>query len=139
MKKNFLPHMQPVKISDKTGESVSLSIEVRRGENGIYIFLSDSNQLGGSHLAQDAVHYFEKISQRLNLIPEKTTFYRHIYQEQMGSLFGRYVIDWKAEGGPRYRFQMLTNIDELHNVRKLLETTVKIDLAAVAGKKAVGA
>lgn len=139
MKKNFLPNMQPVKISDKSGEGVSLSIEVRRGENGIYIFLSDSNQLGGSHLAQDAVHFFEKISQRLNLAPQKTTFYRHIYQEQMGSLFGRYVIDWNAEEGPSYRFHMLTNIDELHNVRKLLETTVKVDLVALASKKAVGA
>jgi hypothetical protein len=131
--------MQQVKVSDKSGETVSLSIEVRRGENGIYVFLSDSNQLGASRLAQDAVYFFEKISQRLNLDQQHTTFYRHIYQAQMGSLFGRYSVNWKAESGPSYRFQMLTNIDDLHSVKRILETTVNVSLTELAGKQTASA
>ena len=138
MKKNLLPTMQAVKVADKNGETTSLSIEVRRGENGIYVFLSDASQLGASRLAQDAVHYFEKVCHRLNLDQHAVTFYRHIFQDQMGSLFGRYQVDWEAKAGPSYRFQMLTNIDELHSVKTILDSTVKVDLSELAGQRAAG-
>ena len=134
-KKNLLPDMQQVKVSDKNGEAAHLSIEVRRGENGMYVFLSDSSQLGTSRLAQDAMHFLEKVSQRLNLNQQKTIFYRHIYQDQMGSLFGRYSVDWNNEEGPSYRFQMLTNIDDLTSVKKILNSTVKLSLAELVGKQ----
>lgn len=139
MKKNLLPDMQQVKIADQKGEVVNLSIEVRRGKNGMYVFLADSNQLGTSRLAQDAVYFLDKISQRLNLDQNGTTFYRHIFQGQMGSLFGRYSVDWEAEEGPSYRFQMLTNIDDLHSVKHILDSTIKVELAELAGKKVANA
>lgn len=139
MKKNLLPDMQAVKISDRDGEALDLSIEVRRGENGLYVFLSDSHQLGSSRLAQDAVFFFEKVCARLNLNKETTTFYRHIFQGQMGSLFGRYKVDWEAENGPSYRFQMLTNIDDLHGVKALLDSTAKLELSELAGQKVANA
>ena len=138
-KQNLLPDMQQVKVSDKNGEAANLSIEVRRGENGMYVFLADSSQLGASRLAQDAMHFLKKVSQRLNLNQEKTVFYRHIYQDQMGSLFGRYSVDWNNEDGASYRFQMLTNIDELNSVKKILASTVKLELAELASKQAASA
>ena len=139
MKKNLLPDMQSVKVNDKNGVATTLSIEVRRGEKGLYVFLADNNQLGNSRLAQDAVYFFEKISQRLNLDQTQTTFYRHIFQDQMGSLFGRFKVDWTAEEGPSYRFQMLTNIDDLNNIKKILSSTVKVSLAELAGKQVASA
>jgi len=139
MKKNLLPDMQQVKVNDKNGVATTLSIEVRRGEKSLYVFLADSNQLGNSRLAQDAVHFFEKICQRLNLDQTQTTFYRHIFQDQMGSLFGRYKVDWAAEEGPSYRFQMLTNIDDLNSIKKILNATVKVNLADLVSKQAANA
>lgn len=136
MKKNLLPEMQSVKISDRTGEQIELSIAVRRGENGLYLFLSDSSQLGSSRLAQDAVFIFDKICTRLNLDKNQTIFYRHIFQDQMGSLFGRYSVDWENQSGPSYRFQMLTNIEDLHGVQRLLDSTATIELSELVGKQA---
>lgn len=137
MKKlNLLPDMQHVSMSAKNGETSSLALEVRRGEKGLYVFISDSSQLGASRLAQDAVHFLEKVCQKLNLDPQQTTFYRHIYQEQMGSLFGRYTVNWAGESGPSYRFQMLTNIDELTGIKRILDATVKLNIAELASKKA---
>ncbi len=138
MKKNLLPEMQQITMSDQSGEQISLSVEVRRGENGLYVFLSDAHQLGASRLAQNAVFFFEKICHRLNLKQEETTFYRHIFQDQMGSLFGRYSVDWASKEGPSYKFQMLTNIDDLHNVKSLLDSTAKLELAELMAAPKVG-
>lgn len=135
-KKNLLPQMQKVKMTDKDGGEFSLWMEVRRGENGTYVFVSDTNQLGSSRLAQDTVYYFGKLCQRLNLDTEDTVFYRHIYQENMGSMFGRFHIDWDAKPEPSYKFQMLTNIDELQSVTKLIESTVFVDLAELTARPA---
>lgn len=137
MKTNLLPDMKEITLSDQAGEQVSLSIEVRHGETGLSVFLSDSSQLGASRLAQNAVYLIDQVCQYLDLDLEETTFYRHIYQEPMGSLFGTYSIDWEAQ---TYRFQMLTNIDELHNVKTLLDATDKIELAdLIDNPKAVNA
>lgn len=135
IKKNLLPTMQKVKMTDKDGEEFSLWMEVRRGENGTYVFVSDSSQLGTSRLAQDTVYYFSKICRRLNLDSDSTVFYRHIYQENMGSMFGRFHIDWSAQPEPSYKFHMLTNIDELQSVTKLLKATAFVDLAELSAQQ----
>ncbi len=128
MKKNLLPNMRKVKMTDRQGEEFAMWIEVRKSDEQIYVFLSDTHQLGTSKLAQDAVYYFAKISKRLNLEGKNSVFFRHIYQEQMGSLFGQFNVDWENQAGPSYKFQMLTNIDDLQGVSKILDASESVNL-----------
>lgn len=128
MRKNLLPEMQKVKMTDKDGSEFVMKIDLREGNGLTYVFLSDTHQPGASRLAQNAMYYIEKISQRLNLANADTVFYRHIYQEQMGSTFGRFKVDWKNEAGPSYKFEMLTNIDDLHSISGIIETTRPVSL-----------
>lgn len=128
MKKNLLPSMQKISMKDKNGSDFSMSIEVRRNETTTYVFVADTHQLGSSRIAQDAVYYFDKLCRLLKLDGDKTVFFRHIYQEHMGSLFGRFLVNWNAQPEPSYRFQMLTNIDDLQSVNRLLTTSTKLNV-----------
>lgn len=129
MKKNLLPDMKKVKMTDPAGEEFTMELELRRQGEAMYVFVADTHQLGDSHLAQDAVFFFEKICQRFQLSPEKTVFFRHIFQEQMGSLFGRFHVDWQGKEGPSYKFHMLTNIEDLQSMTRMIETSEPVDLA----------
>lgn len=128
MKKNLLPQMQKVKMTDREGSEFAMYIDLRRGDDCTYVFLSDTSQPGTSHLAQDAMFHIERIVERLNLDRATSVFYRHIYQEQMGSTFGRFTVDWRHESGPRYRFQMLTSGDDLQRIGHIIETSAPISL-----------
>jgi len=137
MKKNLLPSMRKVKMTDRQGEEFAMWIEVRKTADKTYVFLSDTHQLGASKIAQDAVYFFTKISKRLNLDEKKSIFYRHIYQEQMGSLFGKFNVDWENQSGPSYKFQMLTNIDDLQSVSKIISASESVSLQEQAAAKQV--
>jgi len=128
MKTNMLPNMHKVKMINKDGEEFVMSLELRSDGQTNYVFLSDTNELGSSRLAKDAVYLIDKICRRLKLSGESTVFFRHIYQEQMGSMFGRFNVDWKNNTGPSYKFQMLTNIEEVLGVKRILATTEVVPL-----------
>lgn len=119
-------------MADRSGEEFTMWLELRQFSGRNYVFLTDSHQLGSSRLAQDAMFYIEKVSKKLNLDVENTVFYRHICTDHMGSLFGRFVVNWAGEDGPKYRFQMLTNIDDLQNIKNVLSVAEPIDFT---GKK----
>ena len=131
-----MPNMQKVKMQDRDGTEFTMQLELRKGEKGYFVFLTDTHQLGGSRLAQDAVFYIEKICQKLCLDNTHTKFYRHIFNEQMGSLFGRFNINWENAGNPSYGFQVLTNLDDLNGINEVLKSTGVISLADhVAGRR----
>lgn len=135
MKKNLMPDMQKVKMSDRSGAEFTMFLEVRKRAKGYVIFVADTHQLGASKLAQDAVFYIEKVCQKLHLDPKQVQFYRHIYQHNMGSVFGRFNINWENPQKPSYKFQMLTNIEELQSVNLIIATSEIVPLAELAGKK----
>lgn len=137
MKKNLLPSMRKVKMTDRQGEEFAMWIEVRKSDDNTYVFLSDTHQLGTSRIAQDAVYLFAKVAKRLNLDAKNSVFYRHIYQEQMGSLFGKFNVDWENKSGPSYKFQMLTNIDDLQSVSKVIAASERVSLQEQATAKQV--
>lgn len=128
MKKNLLPDMQKVKMTDREGVAFAMEIGLRKTDKFIYVFLSDTHHPGASRLAQDAMYYIKKIAQRLDLDKGNAIFYRHIYQEQMGSTFGRFNVDWKNDLGPSYKFQMLTNVDDLQNVNYIIANSTPLSL-----------
>lgn len=129
MRKNLLPNMQDVKLTDLNGDKLSMSVELRQRDNMTCVFMSDGNSVGSSALAKDAVFYLKKIAKRLGLDTEHTIFYRHIYQEQIGSLFGRFNVDWENNENLSYQFKMLTNVDDLVNVKEIIEDSETISLA----------
>ncbi|GAB1258929.1 hypothetical protein NBRC116494_34310 [Aurantivibrio plasticivorans] len=138
-KKNLMPEMQKVKMQDRDGNEFSMQLELRKSDSKYFVFLTDTHQLGGSRLAQDAVFFIEKVCQKLCLDNTHTQFYRHIYNEQMGSMFGRFNISWENTDGPSYGFQMLTNLDDVNGINKMLKESQAISLADhVAGRRKVG-
>ncbi len=136
MRKNLLPNMQPMQLTDRDGMVFTVQIEVRKREDQYFVFLSDTHQLGGSRIAQDAMYCFGEIRKQLKLEARKTVFYRHIYQQNMGSLFGRFDMKWGDSSPTTYKFQMLTNIDDLQSVKNLLRDSEAV-YGAVADEPAV--
>lgn len=128
MKKNLLPDMQKVKMTSREGKEFVMEIHLRKRGGTTYVFLADTTQLGSSRLAKDAMYYIERIVARLNLDGTNTVFFRHIYQEQMGSAFGRFNVDWKNDSGPSYKFQMLTNIDDLQSIGQIIKSSTPVDI-----------
>ncbi|MGQ9425800.1 hypothetical protein ACXYTJ_09040 [Gilvimarinus sp. F26214L] len=135
MKKNLLPDMQRVKMKDRDGAEFVMWLEIRKDHERTYVFLSDTHQVGESKLAQDAMFLIEKVKQRLKLDPETTRFFRHIYQEQLGSTFGRFDVDWQGSE-PNYRFRMLTNLEDIQEVQHILESTRPFRFGEVTRKAA---
>lgn len=132
MKTSLLPEMQRVKMTDKDGTEFVMEVDLRKGDDLTYVFLSDTHQAGASRLAQDAMHYLERLSQRLNLDQETTIFYRHIYHEQMGSTFGRFEVDWDNASGPSYKFQMLNNLEELQRISRIIKSSTRVSVQEAA-------
>ncbi|MGI1680089.1 MAG: hypothetical protein K6L75_15210 [Cellvibrionaceae bacterium] len=132
MRTNLLPTMQNVKLTDREGQTLFMSVELRKLGEKTYVFMSDGNPIGASALARDAVFYLKKISQRLGLDEKNTIFYRHIFQEQMGSLFGRFNVDWDNGESLSYQFKMLTNIDELVSVKGIIDSSEAISLSSLS-------
>ncbi|MGH1470934.1 MAG: hypothetical protein ACRBCS_07050 [Cellvibrionaceae bacterium] len=130
MRINLLPEMQNVKLADREHNTFYMSVELRKLDGKTYVFMSDGNPVGASVLAKDAVFYLEKISQRLGLDTKTTVFYRHIFQEQMGSLFGRFNVDWENSESLSYQFKMLTNIDDLDNIKEIINSSEKVCLSS---------
>lgn len=125
MKKNLLPNMRRVKMTDSDGKEFVMEMDLRKDNNGlIYVFLSDTHQPGTSRLAQNAMHYIEQIVRRTKLDTKNAVFYRHIYQEESGSSFGRFEVDW--ENGPSYKFRMLHNLEDHQKIKELVESSVSV-------------
>lgn len=129
VKKSLLPAMLDVRLRDREGKDVVMSVDARTLKGRIYLFVSDTHQLGASHLAKDALYFIQQLVDRFQLDTDNTEFYRHIYQEQMGSVFGRFQVDWNGGSDPSYRFQMLTNVDDMVGITRILADgeTVELD------------
>lgn len=137
MKKNLMPDMRRVKMVNRDGEAFVMWLELRKGGGTNYVFLTDTNDLGDSRLARDAVYLLDKICRQLSLRGDDTVFYRHIYREQVGSIFGHFEVDWHNPEGARYKFQMLTNLEDLHHIRRVLDTTEVVPLEAQVSHRKV--
>lgn len=135
-KKNAVPEMQATTVVDREGDGLEMMIKAKMFNGRIYVFVSDSNQLGSSFLAKDALFYIQQLVDRFSLDTQKTEFYRHIYQETMGSLFGRFIVNWNNGSDPSYRFQMLTNVDDMVGVNKVLNKGEDVSLIETMAKRA---
>ncbi len=135
MRINLLPTMENVKLTDRDGQPFLMAVELRKFGEKMYVFMSDGNQLGSSVLAKDAVFYLEKIAKNLHLDTKNTIFYRHIFQEQMGSLFGRFRVDWENTESLSYQFKMLTNIEDLESIKHVIDGSESISLASLAASQ----
>ena len=120
VKKNLLPAMTDVRLRDRDGKDVAMTIDAKVYKGRTYIFVSDTHQLGASKLAKDALYFIQQLIDRFHFDTTNTEFYRHIYQEQMGSVFGRFKVDWNGGNDPSYRFQMLTNVDDMVGITRIL-------------------
>lgn len=136
VKKDVLSGSTPVTLVDRDGKPVEMTAAAKALNGRTYIFVSDTHQLGASNLAKDALFYIQQIVDRFQLNSESTEFFRHIYQENMGSLFGRFIVNWNSGSDPSYRFQMLTNIDDMVGVNNILSSGEDFELTESKGQRA---
>ena len=129
VKKNLLPAMIDVRLRDRDSKDVAMTVDAKIHKGRVFVFVSDTHQLGASKLAKDALFFIQQLIDRFQLDATKTEFYRHIYQEQMGSVFGRFNVDWNGGNDPSYRFQMLTNVDDMVGITRILADGELLDLS----------
>lgn len=117
MKTNLLPKMTSMLLRDREGVDVAVDVKVFAAAGSVSVFLSDrANTLG--LIARNAATYVPQLVQRLGLHPVSTSFFRHVYHPQQGSMFGRFDIVWSGSDLVSYKFAMLNNLDEGKKVQE---------------------
>ena len=115
MRTNLLPRMQRIALQDKSSAAVHLQLNVLQDQDRVMVFMEDVE--GRSALGRCAGILIEQLVERLKLDPENTEFYRHIFADASGSLFGRFHCEWKGRKLESYRFLMLNNISEIKQLQ----------------------
>ncbi len=109
MKPNLFPKMTAMQVVDREGSSQVLDVKLLCHAEVIGVFMADRTP---GLLARNAATYIPQLLDRLQLQPQTTRFYRHVYLPQQGSLFGRFDIVWRDRDLLSYHFSMLNNLDE---------------------------
>ena len=112
MKTNCLPKMTSVLLFDRDKVEVGVDVKVLALAGTVAVFMSDRQNNTSSSISRNAATYLAQLAQRLSLHPVSTQFYRHVYNPQQGSLFGRFDIVWSDVELVSYKFVMLNNLDE---------------------------
>ena len=104
--------MTSVLLLDRDKVEVGVDVKVLALAGTVAVFMSDRQNNTSSSISRNAATYLAQLSQRLSLHPVSTQFYRHVYNPQQGSLFGRFDIVWSDVELVSYKFVMLNNLDE---------------------------
>lgn len=117
--------MTPVLLLDREGVEVAVDIKVLALAGSISVFISDKQTSTAGSISRNAAAYLVQLVRRLGLHPVSTHFYRHVYNPQQGSLFGRFDIVWQDAELVSYKFVMLNNLDEGKQLREwIVKATV---------------
>ena len=104
--------MTSVLLFDRDKVEVGVDVKVLALAGTVAVFMSDRQNNTSSSISRNAATYLAQLAQRLSLHPVSTQFYRHVYNPQQGSLFGRFDIVWSDVELVSYKFVMLNNLDE---------------------------
>lgn len=115
-------------LLDRDGVEVGVDVKVFALAGNVSVFLADKQNSTSSSVSRNAATYLAQLVQRLDLHPVSTHFYRHVYNPQQGSLFGRFDIVWDGTQLVSYKFVMLNNLDEGKQLREWLDKATLVPI-----------
>ena len=111
MKSDLLVKRAPFVVTDREDVPLSIDLRVLRAGDETAVFMADRADAKGLVGRLSAV-FIPQIVRRLQLDPDKTRFYRYVYQPAIGAQFGLFQLQWHEGQLVSYTFRMLNNLDE---------------------------